>query len=266
MPVFQHLLETRFSIRMGEAAPSLTWLEERLELLRRLTLPSVAAQTARRFTWLVFCDESTDSGVLEELRAEERRTDGMKVTLTGAGRSRLSLVASLVQPDTEVLITTRLDSDDLICDRYLEATQEYVEPFRRSENADLLLSFRHGFWLDADERRLYKAWLPNNPFHSLFERPRLGPVKTVMREGHGNLRRRYRDYRLRIQPDDGTGWHVQLHQHYPTHHDESMPAWAIGVHGGNMVNHVYPNAHEVSAKDWPPGFEALRGGSKRCAI
>lgn len=260
MPVFQHLLETRFSIRMGEAAPSLVWLEQRLELLRRLTLPSVAAQTARRFTWLVFCDESTDAGVLEQLREEERRTDGMKVTLTGAGRSRLSIVASMVRPDTEVLITTRLDSDDLICDRYLEATQAYVEPFHRSRNADLLLSFPHGYWLAADDRRLCRAWLPNNSFHSLFERPRLGPAKTVMSEGHENLRRRYRDYRLRIQAEDGTGWHVQLRQHYPTHQDESMPAWAIGVHGGNLVNHVYPNAREVPAAEWPASFAALGDG------
>jgi hypothetical protein len=261
MPVFQHLLETRFSIRMGEAAPSLAWLEQRLELLRRLTLPSVAAQTARRFTWLVFCDESTDAGVLGELRAEERRTEGMKVTLTGAGRSRHSIATSMVRPDTEVLITTRLDSDDLICDRYLEATQVYVEPFHRSENADLLLSFPHGYWLDVDDRRLYRAWLPNNPFHSLFERPRLGPVKTVMREGHANLHRRYKDYRLQIQAEDGTGWHVQLHQHYPTHRDESMPAWMIGVHGGNLVNHVYPNAHEAPAGEWPAGFALPDGGA-----
>lgn len=262
MPVFQHLLETRFSIRIGEEVPSLAWLEQRLELLRRLTLPSVAAQTARGFTWLVFCDESTDAGVLAQLREEERRVEGMRLALTGPGRSRLSIVTSLVGPDTEVLITTRLDSDDLICDRYVEATQAYVEPFHRSANADLLLSFPHGYWLTESDRRLYKAWLPNNSFHSLFERPRRGPAKTVMSEGHENLRRRYRDYRLRIQAEDGTGWHVQLHQHYPTHQDESMPAWAIGVHSGNLVNHVYPNAREVPAEDWPAWFAALGGGAR----
>jgi hypothetical protein len=33
--------------------PTMAWLEERVELLRNVTLPSVRAQTTSEFTWLL---------------------------------------------------------------------------------------------------------------------------------------------------------------------------------------------------------------------
>ena len=253
MPTVQHLLETRFSVRMGGHRLTPEWLQSRLELLRRYTLPSVAAQTATSFTWLLYCDESTEPAALEQLRLEERRLDVLRLALTGPERSPLAVARAAVREDADVLITTRLDSDDAIADRYVEAIQAYARAFHRSRHEDLIVNFPRGYRLDAgDGGRLYEDWMPNSSFHSLLERPRRCQPKTVTSGEHANLRRRYADHRHILQGD--FGGHARLHQHYATHQDESMPAWLINVHGGNLVNRIPPTAYPLPVGSMPDGF------------
>jgi hypothetical protein len=262
MPAFQHLLETRFS-----ALPGFTpeWLEERVELFRRLCLPSVASQSTDSFTWLLFCDESTDERTLEQLRREEHRLPNLQVTLTSAERTRISIVREHARTGADVLITTRLDSDDAIADTYLEAVQDYAESFRRSRHERLLVNFPRGYRLHVPHDRLYGDWMPNSPFHSLFERPRHSTPRGVMSAGHAELHRHYAALhrRLPMLDEKGAGWHARLHQHYATHQDESMHAWLIAIHGGNQVSRVPNTAVQLPEGARPTGitlgaYEALR--------
>jgi hypothetical protein len=255
MPSVQHLLETRFSVRLTAAPLQRAWLRERIELLRRLCLPSVAAQTTTAFTWLLFCDESTDPDVLEELRAEERELQPLRVELTSAERPPLAAVREIARDDVDVLITTRMDSDDAIADRYLEAVQEYAASFDRSCHDVLLVNFPRGYRFAVEQKRLYQDWMPNSSFHSLFERPGSSQAKTVMSAGHANLHERYAGYRrLPMLDPRGAGWHARLHQHYPTHQDESMIGWLIGVHGGTLVNRIPSTARPLEPGVPPAGF------------
>jgi len=264
MPTIQHLLETRFSVRLTGAPLERAWLEERVELLRRLTLPSVAGQSTDDFTWLLFCDESTDPEVLAELRAEERRVPMLRIAITSSDRPPLAAVRSAVEPDTEVLITTRLDSDDAIAVDYLEAVHAYADSFHGSRRENLVVNFPQGYRLDTERQRLYRARMPNSSFHSLFERPQLSQPKTVMSAGHENLHRRYATYRrLPMLAKDGGGWHARLHQHYPTHQDESIVAWLIAVHGGNIVNRIPNTARELPPGSEPIGFALGNGAFSR---
>ena len=255
MASIQHLLETQFSVRMGRALTP-AWLYERLDLLRRFTLPAVAAQTTDAFTWLVLCDETTDAEVLEQLREEERRLPVMRLRLTSEARTPPAVLQSEVSGDADVLITTRLDSDDAIADGYLEAVQEYASSFRRSTDRALLVNFPHGYRLDARQGRLFEDWMSNSSFHSLFERPRHALPKTL--RGAAELARQgayARHRRLSIFGADGVGTsHVRLHQHFPTHQDESMPAWLIAVHGGNLINRVGVKPRELPSGSQPAGF------------
>jgi hypothetical protein len=257
MPSVQHLLKTRFSVHLGGDLP-LGWLRERVELLRRFTLPSVAAQTTSAFTWLVLCDEATDRSILEELHAEEERLPALRVALTGDDRTALDVVRAAVDPEVDVLITTRLDSDDAIADGYLEAVQDYAASFHHSNLERLLVNFPRGYRLDVPQRRLYESRMTNNAFHSLLERPRSQPPHTVMSAGDESLRHRwYEDYRrLSIVGKGGANWHshAHLHQHYPTHQDESMPGWLIAVHGHNVINRITPDCRLLPADSQPQGF------------
>jgi Putative rhamnosyl transferase len=255
MPTIQHLLETQFSVRMGRPL-TLPWLRERLELLRRYTLPSVAAQTSDNFTWLLLCDETTDPEVLAELREEGRRVPDLQVVLTSDATPPLAAVRKAVDPDADVLITTRLDSDDAIADAYLAAVQDYAERFHRSRHESLLINFPRGYRLDAYRGRLYEAWMPNSSFHSLLERPQNHEPRTIRGEGHANLLSRYARYeRLPILGRGHAGAaHIRLHQHYPTHQDDSMHAWLIVVHGGNLINSIGPTARPAPTGSKPVGF------------
>ncbi|HMJ73572.1 MAG TPA: glycosyltransferase [Solirubrobacterales bacterium] len=257
MPSVQHLLETRFSVKLGWDLPA-GWLPERIELLRRFTLPSVAAQTTSAFTWLVLCDDATDPSILEQLRAEEQRLPALRLALTGDGRTAIDVVRAAVDPDVDVLITTRLDSDDAIADRYLEAVQDYAASFHRSSLESILVNFARGYRLDVAQERFYASRMTNNAFHSLFERPRSHSPQTVMSAGDDRLRRQwFQSYdRITMPGRGGANWHshAHLHQHYPTHQDESMPAWLVAVHGGNLLNRIKPNSRPQPKGFRPPGF------------
>jgi hypothetical protein len=118
-----------------------------------------------------------------------------------------------VLPETDVLITTRLDSDDAISARYLEATQAYVPSFQRSELRDLLVNFPQGFRMELASNAVYASRMHNSPFHSLFERPKSNPPTTVI-----------------------TGKHTTMHERHVTHQDESIPGWLQLLHGSNVHN------------------------------
>lgn len=260
MASIQHLLETRFSVRMGtDLAPA--WLEERVELLRRFTLPAVVAQTTDAFAWIVLCDQATDPHILGQLRTEEHQLPVLRISLTSAERTPLAIIKEAVLPDTDVLITTRLDSDDAIADGYLEAVQEYATAFHRSSLETLLVNFPNGYRLDVQKQNLYSNRMTNSPFHSLFERPQHCPPKSVMSAADANLLRRYKDYKHLAIPERQPLWHrhVMLHQHYPTHQDESMRAWMIVVHGDNLLNRIPEQARKLPAGARPSGFTIQAG-------
>ena len=60
---FTHVIQTRFNLATpGRELAIRTqpgWLLERFQLFELWCLPSVAAQTSRNFTWLIYFDEGT---------------------------------------------------------------------------------------------------------------------------------------------------------------------------------------------------------------
>ena len=235
----QHIVETRFSVELGRRPDGFTreWCVERLELLRRFTLPSIEGQRAADFTWLLLCDGSTDPETLEELREEEQRVPALLVGITSAERPPKAVVRSLVRPDADVLITTQLDSDDCLADAHLATVQTYAEFFHRSVHRDLLVNFPRGYRLDAKTMRLYEERMFGSSFPSLLERPRRMQVETALRANH-----------------------PILHQHHLTHQDESMHGWAIVVHGDNLANRIRPdNPFRADVRDGFPGFSFRPG-------
>lgn len=232
-PRVQHLLETRFSVRLRLRKGPLprAWLEERIALLRRFCLPSIAAQTVADFTWLLLCDESTDPEALAVLRSCEREVPTLAVELTSADRTPRDVVRSRVRADADVLITTWLDSDDAVADTFVESIQAYAAPFAASAHGTFVVNFPRGYRLDTQAGRLYEEYMINSPFASLFERPRAGPVETVLERSH-----------------------VMLPHAHLTQQDESRHAWLIAVHGGNLINRIGANGRLA-----PPAPEDLQG-------
>jgi hypothetical protein len=213
---FQHLVLTRFSVKTSWswAEFPMEWLQARLELFEAYCLPSLATQSASEFRWLVYCDESTHPDVLARLRAYREECPQLEVTMTGTGRHPIGMLESLVDPAADVVLTTRIDSDDAMHLDLVAAVQEYLDPFAASDHEQLLINFPRGYKVDVAAARAYYSHLDNSPFHSLAER-RGRPIRTVM-----------------------SGNHSILHQQYPTHQDHSIPAWLQVVYGGNIRNNI----------------------------
>lgn len=211
----QHFLITRWNLRTpaagytGQRAPG--WTEARFHLFERYCAPSVRAQTHQDFTWLIFCDENTPTPELERLRgaAPQVRTV-LRASVKGKGPVGLT-PAPHVLPDTRLVISTRLDSDDAIHSEFIERTQA-----SRFDAARWVHNFPDGYKLDTESGRLYRASKPNSPFLSLLERPReVSEVIGVMRRNHSRM------------PDL-----------FPSVQDTSIRGWLQVVHGGNVLNRI----------------------------
>ncbi len=218
MAPFQHFVMTRFSVKPAWAWEEFPreWLDTRIDLFEEFCLPSLAAQSAQDFRWLVYCDESTDAECLARLRSLSDICPQLEIVLTGKSRHLVRLIDPMVSASTEVVVTTRLDSDDGIHIDLLGAVQEYVDAYARSSHEEFLLNFPRGLKYDASARIAYASHLDNSPFHSLFERPVPGGhTRSVM-----------------------SGNHSRLHEQYPTHQDHSLIGWLQVIYGGNMRNHI----------------------------
>lgn len=237
----QHFLQTRFSVKdvswAWESFPA-EWLESRVALFEAYCLPSVAAQTNREFEWLVYCDESTDPAVRAQLESH-RGEAPLRVVVTGEGHDPLDATGALIESDTELVLSTRLDSDDALHRDYVAAAQAYVEPFARCGWETLLLNFPRGYKLDAAADRVYESRIFNSSYPTLFE-PTGGsaPFRSVL-----------------------SGSHSRFHQLYPCHQDESLAAWLQVLHGGNMINHRWGGEPEVG-RDALEGFSLAEGGRR----
>ncbi|MEX0875726.1 MAG: glycosyltransferase [Actinomycetota bacterium] len=229
---FCHVILTRFSVRAYPASPSHSpaWLEHRLDLFDAYCLPSMRAQTCQAFSWLIFCDSSTEEGCLGRLHKWEREIPQLKVVLTTPADPSYLAAAEQARPGDGVLITTRVDSDDASSIDLIERIQSYVPGFAASNQAAALLSFCRGFKLDEDGWRLFEAWNPHSPHLSMFERlDGSQPPVTVQSGNHGYLQERY-----------------------PLHVDAGPPAWVQVIHGGNVHNRIW-------VVDWETPTSALDG-------
>lgn len=227
----QHLIQTRFSVRPRwghyERFPR-DWLLERLALFDQYCFPSVAAQTAEEFTWLLYCDESTDPEAMAELRERERALPQLQIALTGTiMRSTLPVI----DRTCDALVTTRLDSDDGIHRRYVEAIQARAPEYTGDT---WLVNFPRGYQLDHATGRLYLAWMTRSHFHTLFESP--AEPRTVL-----------------------SGNHSRFHEQHPTVQDDSLDAWVQVIHDGNVKNSLLENA-------WPADPSRLDGFAAACGI
>lgn len=212
---FCHVVQTRFSIRAswGYQEFPLDWLEERLALFDAYCLPSVAGQLCGSFLWHVYCDKETDPAILAELTRRAEDVPQMQIALTGPGCDNpVKHVLKAIRASDRAVVTTRLDSDDAIARGYVEAIQAHADAFVKSERRTLLLNFPRGFQLDVATGRLLFDWMPRSSFHSLFE-----PVSTALTTVLA-------------------GNHSKFHELHPTEHDDSIPAWLMVIHEGNVLN------------------------------
>lgn len=131
------------------------FLEERRHYYLDYNLPSLQAQTNQNFDYLLYIDPSFPAigSVIEDLKTSEKENDFVKLQHVDfpwgdggpecpmAGPLRLHVFEYVKKnyPNCKWLITTRLDTDDLLSRDFIEET------YHQFRNKEEWISFRHGY-------------------------------------------------------------------------------------------------------------------------
>jgi hypothetical protein len=210
---FQHLVLTRYAQKMFYHDFSREWLEDRIRLFSSYCVPSLENQTLGTYSWLVFCDETIERDYTERILASADQVPQLRMIVPTSRERGIKLpeaIPRLVEEDTDVLITSRLDTDDSLHSEAIATIQSYLHAFTRSPYDAWALNFPRGYRYDETSGRLYAAYWAHGGFMSVFEKLRVGKQK-VLTAHH--------------RP------HPRLHHHMPLHFDESIPAWLQVIHG-----------------------------------
>ena len=141
--------------------------------------------------------------------AECRRTSGLR----GKHPDDLTELDRYIDPDTKVVISTQLDSDDALNRGAIARIQRHAGAFLGSSRTSCCIRSRLAQF-DAVNGLVYRSRYQQNAFLSLFERPG-NDVRGVMRENH-----------------------TRLEKLCPLERDSSLLGWLQVLHGGNVSNHL----------------------------
>lgn len=207
-----HVLVTRFNLP-SKGPESLIraqdgWLQRRVDLFERYTIPSVTAQTVSNFHWIVYFDPESPSWLLERLAPHVAAGTYTPIFREEATWREVGADARKVSgAGGDLLITTNLDNDDALAADFIGRIQKLAKP---GETRALFLE--RG--LIVSGQRAYLRRDRDNAFCSVSE-PWSPEPATAWRD-----------------------WHIMLRNHMPVTYAAGSPAWLQIVHGQNVSNRV----------------------------
>jgi hypothetical protein len=214
--VFDHVLLTRFNVKLGQCAISAVgeeWLIHRMDLFERYCLPAVAAQTNKNFRWLIFIDPLTPFSIRKRLLANQNVQHFELCPISEFYSSEMPRWFSPTNSD--FLISSRLDNDDIIHETFIHEVQTCF-----SGQSFQWINFSSGYIFD-EMLGFFASRQTSGPFLSLIERV----------------------------PDPGTVYCIN-HRHAarlgPVHQIDSKPMWIQLAHERNVSNRVQPGLRPVT--------------------
>lgn len=188
------------------------WLEERIQLFFDYCYPSVKSQSRREFRWVVFFDSRTPKGYLDRISAND--SEGILEYLFTDHWNKIDgeILSFLEKEDSDFdqLISTRLDCDDALSEKFVQTIQKEVS--QRTCNGPYALNCSNGVILDVESKIYYKKMMRSNPFISLVQK-RDQIDKSIFGLEHQEIS----DQIITIELKDPKMW-LQV------------------VHGGNLIN------------------------------
>lgn len=223
-----HVLLTRFNLPSVGPESLIRakdgWLQDRVELFERFTVPSVDAQSAAgRFRWLVFFDRKSPRWLIDRLAPHVER--GIFAPIYGEQFSNEEVVAyarSVTGGEGDILITTNLDNDDGLAVDFVERLQRLAQPGQQTA-----LYLGNGIILAGG-----RAFLRHDRYNAFVS----------VAEPWANAKTVWRD------------WHNMLHKQMAVQTDGGQPAWLQVVHDRNVSNRVRGRLID------PAGYRALFPG------
>lgn len=214
-----HVLMTRFNLPSGGIEGTIRtaegWLVDRVRLFETYCLPSVEAQTRRKFHWIVYFDPESPAWLREWTRADRQRAAFAAIFRRSVSRAEMIAdIRSVAGKEGTELLTTNLDNDDALAADFVARLQD-----ARPRGPRTAIYVRNGIIKSAG--RLYLRADPANAFCSVRESA-VSPVTCW------------------------SDWHNRLGQTMPVTLLDGAPGWLQVVHGRNVSNRV--KGRRVSAR------------------
>lgn len=209
--------------REGQPVLGPEWMSERLELFERYCAPSVAGQTYRDFTWLLFLDRETPEGAASRIRAAAAGAPGAELVFlppVSSDEPVAEAIRQRVDGDPDLLITTRVDNDDALHEDALATVRARARPNRRE-----FLNLRFGYVTDGRTARVKSHKYGH--FTSLVEPASGSPFRSV----HCGLP------------------HGRARRFAPFRQVSDKPYWLEVIHGRNVANRslTEPGAYDLKS-------------------
>jgi len=175
MAKVKHLILTKFNIPMfkNKDGASEKWMKDRFKIFNAACYPSITNQINQNFQWLVFFDPKTKPRWRDKIKEYKRITP-----IFCDWKDRYKEISKKTE-GYDHLITTRLDNDDALEERSIEAIQREFKSQKYQ-----YLNFRKVLITNGKKIKLSNE--PSNPFITLIE---TRPFKTVWYLQHGQIKR-----------------------------------------------------------------------------
>lgn len=217
-----HYIVTRFNLGLyrtnGDAD---AWFDARARIFRKLTLPSVAAQSNQDFTWALLIDSETPKkhiAFFQELLAENY-VNGFKLVFIAIPLAenwtpkrygeRLSCdidygaFTDWLEGQAKYVLQTRLDNDDALTPHAVQIIRDGM----LASKQPYCLDFPKGYMIDTINRKAYLAhhWRGGTPFLSLLQ-PVSPKFRCIYALTHQKIATKYQ-----YEPRDKRIWVMNIH-------------------------------------------------------
>lgn len=187
--IFKHFLATRFNVRIdgwdttknGEMLLDDSWMDNRFELFENYCFPSVINQSNQDFKWCIYFDSHTSEAYKQRIKKITEAYSNFHIFfIDGIGELKPHLINFINSKDSaDYVITSRLDTDDLLHADYIKVVQRLFNPSHTT-----VIDVRSGYKINIEEgdceiRNYTQSF---NPFISLIEKT--GSVETVFNQMH----------------------------------------------------------------------------------
>jgi Putative rhamnosyl transferase len=242
---FTHVVLTRFNVRSSNSStpPSQEWMDKRILLFETYCFPSIVNQTNQNFKWIIYIDRETDPTDIATLESFSRNSSNiLSIKLANSWEQVVEVdlnndISKLIDDDTELLITSRLDNDDTVHKDFIGIIQSESLKQLKASNTEVdkfAINLTKGFCLQVDPTYELTATINlSNPFISLVER----------------LKDKNNKFLTVIH-----FWHTEYadQTYFSTIQVNTIPCWIQIIHSTNICNQVigYPVLDKNKLRDF----------------
>lgn len=209
------------------------WMENRLELFKKFTLPSVLSQTHPPHMWVLFIDKHTNPDHHIKLWETIHKLHFIDIVLTDnenivkAARDKVNTFRR-----NSCVVTTRLDNDDAIRKNFIQRLHYQVKNPPQYSQYHFLVNFDWGFVYNPNTGDVRISRQGSNPFISKIEKG--SEIQTVWGFKHTEASRQGRLVKVE---------------------DQREPMWVQTVHGKNVSNGMQGSPYNEHKEIFNVGFE-----------